>query len=287
MPFFNFKMFFVEGRYEKLPKKVKKEVNKLHLLDRYIFESYQKGKRVDRLVIDYVVSSLKIFLRFYDELKRPLKKYMEEAVGEIPITFFTIDNLKVDEEIEESVDPLIDMADSQALKELDRKDLAKKTLKRLEELRKKFRVNGFVLKSDFPDYSKNKYFGQNDKFLEGLNDLSLKKEVINLKKDIMKYEEDYNKIIRFSSKKRDLRKEIINFFTSIIKLSLKIKNRHIKKRYIDNLLEYLSFLFYSKKIKMSLKLREVINEFIDIGYIENIDRFLNQKLKELENIQKE
>lgn len=277
-------MFFVEGRYEKLPKKVKKEVNKLHLLDRYIFESYQKGKRVDRLVIDYVISSLKIFLRFYDELKQPFKEYIEEAVGEIPITFFEIDKLNVSKKIEDTIDPLIDMADSQALKEINRKNLSKKILKKLKELGKEFKKNKFVLELDFPDYSEKKYFNKEDKFLVGLYDSSLKKEVINLKKDIMKYEEDYNKIIIFSSKKRDLRKEIINFFTSIIKLSLKIKNRYIKKRYLNNLLEYLSFLFYSKKVKMPYKLKEIINEFIDISYIKNTDQFLNQKLKKLEEL---
>ena len=60
---------------------------------------------------------------------------MTEAIGIIPITFFTLDNLKVNKKIEETIDPLIDIVDAHANLHINRKKLILEVLAKLENLK--------------------------------------------------------------------------------------------------------------------------------------------------------
>jgi len=278
-------MFFAEGEYEKFPLVIKRKINELHLLDRHIYETNRKGRDINRLVIDYVILSLRIFLNFYDKLKQPLKGYMEDAIANIPVTF-ALDKLKIDKQVKDSIKPLLDITGTCAFRKLKKKEIAKETLKRLERLRIRFTQNEVPLKVSFPDYSTKKYFDGEDKFLLGLDDPSLKKEITDLKKRIMKYKEDYNKIVEFSRHNKNVEKETIKFFVGILKLFFKTKNEYLKKRYINKLLEYLAFLFYYKKINISEELKRTIYEFIEIKHIEDYNEFIQRKFKRFKDINK-
>ncbi len=131
-------MFFAEGRLEKFPREIKEKVEELYNLDRFISQCNKKGINVDLLVIDYLTFSLGLFLRYHKRLIPPLKQYFEEALGEIPIMFFNIDNLRVNKRVKMVVLELVDMSDADSLRHLDREALAKKIYKNLREIRKSF-----------------------------------------------------------------------------------------------------------------------------------------------------
>ena len=100
-----------------------KNLNKL-----YLKISKKESSTIKIELIDFVISSLEIFIEFYDSLTISSKKHLEEEIGEIIISLLYIDNLTVDKETKEILGNLVDLADSHALVNLNKKCLVKNTL---------------------------------------------------------------------------------------------------------------------------------------------------------------
>ncbi len=128
-------MFFAEGEIEKFPKEIKKKIYDLEIKDKEIYHLDKKGKNVNLKVIDFTINSLSLFLKYERELNKEQKNLMTEAIGNIPITFFILDNLKIDKKIKEIINPLTDIIDAHASLHINRKKLVTTVLKRLKKLK--------------------------------------------------------------------------------------------------------------------------------------------------------
>jgi len=280
-------MFLAEREYNKLPSKIKKEINLLHLKDRLIYEANKKNKNINFAVIDYVINSIYVYLRYHKKVNKKIRSILEESLGQIPITFFDLDRLKVDKEVIEKINPLLDTINSHALKTLNRESIIKSVLRNLIKLKGKYKKEDYSgLKISFPDFSKGKYFNKKDLFLIGVKDPKIKKSIVHLKKKISSYKQDYYNIVKLSKKHKNVDKETTIFFLNILEIYSETKNRFLQKRYLNNLLSELAFLFYYKKINLSRELKEAIYEFIDMDYVEDCDSFIQKKLKQLKKIKK-
>ena len=132
-------MFFLELIWKELPRELKTKIEKLYLKDKEIFRKNKEGKNVDLDVIDFSIQSLTIFFEYYKKVNKRIKDSLTEGIGAIPIVFFCNDNLKVSKEIEETLDPLIDIMNSHANLYINREKFIRETLKKLRELRKKYK----------------------------------------------------------------------------------------------------------------------------------------------------
>ena len=71
-------------------------------------------------------------------MKKLIKDDLTEGIGAIPVTFFDADNLKVSEDIEETIELLRDIIDAHANLHINREELIKDVLKKLEGLKEKY-----------------------------------------------------------------------------------------------------------------------------------------------------
>lgn len=128
-------MFFAEGEKEKFPKEIKRRISLLEGKDKKIYLLNKNNKKVDTEIIDFVMDSIHLFLENEKKLNPKQKELMIEAIGNIPITFFVLDNLKVKKEVKETIKPLVDIIDSASNLQIDRKKLILKVLENLERLK--------------------------------------------------------------------------------------------------------------------------------------------------------
>ena len=129
-------MFTCEGDSEKLPKELNKRIDELCKEYEKAHDKYDKGGKIDKEIIAFTIKSLKLFLKYESKVGKEVRDIMSEAVGNIPVTF-DLDEIKFSKEIEEIVDPLIDILDAHACKWINRKKFVEKTLKRLQNLKLK------------------------------------------------------------------------------------------------------------------------------------------------------
>ncbi|MFH0831822.1 MAG: hypothetical protein V1886_03080 [archaeon] len=115
-----------EGSYEKLPKKLKQELEKHTKKYDKIHELYKKGKNIDKEIIDLYTGLLKTYL----ETKH---LYFKNVLGDLPIVFET-EKLRFNKNIEEIEHELVNMD----APNIDPEKLAKKKLQEFEELGQKF-----------------------------------------------------------------------------------------------------------------------------------------------------
>ncbi len=130
-------MFFAEGEEKEFPEDIKSEIHRLESKDREIYELNQKKKNIDSEVIDFVIESLEVFLKYEKELNKKQKDLMTGAIGDIPITFFILDKLKVKKEIKEAIGPLVDIYDSHCNLHINREKLIWKVLNKLKQIQEK------------------------------------------------------------------------------------------------------------------------------------------------------
>ncbi|MEK6897151.1 MAG: hypothetical protein AABW93_01325 [Nanoarchaeota archaeon] len=131
-----FKMFFAEGEFEQLPERIKKDIVKFKKIDKIIYEENKKGKNVDKLIIKYTISSIEFYLKYDNELNKKTRNILLGGIGNIPITFFILDKIKIKKELKETISPLIDIVDSHANLHINRKKLILNVLRKLEQLKK-------------------------------------------------------------------------------------------------------------------------------------------------------
>jgi len=140
LPFSFFKMFFAEKEEKEFSEEIRKEIDKLESKDREIYESNKKNKNIDIEVINFVIDSLNLFLKCKDKLNKKQRDLMTEAIGNIPITFFILDKLKVKEDIKKTINPLVDIVDAHANLHISREKLILKVLNDLRNLPKSYKV---------------------------------------------------------------------------------------------------------------------------------------------------
>lgn len=131
-------MFFAEKEEDNFPEEIKEKIYNLESRDKEIYHLNKEGRNIDLDVVNFVIDSLKLFLKYEKKLNKEQKKLMTEAIGNIPITFFTLDNLKVNKKIEDIIDPLIDIVDAHANLHIDRKELILEVLKKLQRLKEEY-----------------------------------------------------------------------------------------------------------------------------------------------------
>ena len=129
-------MFFAEGEFEQLPERIKKDIVKFKKIDKIIYEENKKGKNVDKLIIKYTISSIEFYLKYDNELNKKTRNILLGGIGNIPITFFILDKIKIKKELKETISPLIDIVDSHANLHINRKKLILNFLRKLEQLKK-------------------------------------------------------------------------------------------------------------------------------------------------------
>lgn len=129
-------MFFAEGEFEQLPERIKKDIVKFKKIDKIIYEENKKGKNVDKLIIKYTISSIEFYLKYDNELNKKTRNILLGGIGNIPITFFILDKIKIKKELKETISPLIDIVDSHANLHINRKKLILNVLRKLEQLKK-------------------------------------------------------------------------------------------------------------------------------------------------------
>ena len=250
-------MFFVNSRYKELPKELKMQINDLHFLDREIYETNKKNKKINLLVIGYVLESCEIFFRFRNKVNKKILSYMEEALGEIPIMFFYIDNLKVKNKIKNLMTPLIDLADVGTISGESECMLIESVYKNLKKEKSNFDKEKIIFK-----------FKSEQIFEVDINDKKLNKEINDVKNKYKELFKDYNKKL--------LNKKLPEYFIDIINLYFKYRDKSI-----INLLENSIFFFYFKSEFINQSLWGKIGDFIDIKEFKDIDSVLREKIKQL------
>jgi len=128
-------MFFAKGQLKILPKTLQKELELFYEKYEKVHESYDKEKKIDIEMIGCVIYSLNLYLKWEKKVNKNVRDLMSEAIGEIPIMIM-IDKIKLSKEIEEIINPLIDIDVSHANLHINRKKLILDVLRKLEELKK-------------------------------------------------------------------------------------------------------------------------------------------------------
>lgn len=131
-------MFFLELIYKELPKEMKSKIDDLYIKDKKIFEKNKEGKNIDLDVINFTINSLTIFLNYNKKVNKKIRDDLTEGIGAIPITFFDADNLKVSKDIEETIELLRDIIDAHTNLHINREELIKDVLKKLQKLKEKY-----------------------------------------------------------------------------------------------------------------------------------------------------
>jgi len=124
-------MFFAEGEEKEFPEEIRVNINRLESKDKEIYDLNKKNRDINLEVINFVIDSLNLFLKYEDKLSLKQKDLMTEAIGNIPITFFILDKLRIKKNIKEIVNLLVDIIDANANLHINRTELIKEVLKKL------------------------------------------------------------------------------------------------------------------------------------------------------------
>ena len=259
------KMFFAKGEIEKLPHNLRKNINRLDIRYQLICYLNDEKKDINRKIIDFTIDSLNLSLKYYDRINKKIRNIMTEAVGNIPMTL-DLDNIKISKEIEETINPLIDIIDAHACLEINRKELIKEILKKLQKLKKKFKGRRFPkIKITPPSFSEKKY--------------PKSSEYLNSK--FKKCEKEAKNILKLSEEKKNINKEIINFYINVLRYY--IKNRH---PYFIEWINNLPAILVGKKIKIDENIEDILFDQINRSKWSDIEKQMKQKLKEFKKLQK-
>jgi len=98
-----------------------------------IIEKVKEGEEISNDVRDYSMNILKEIIRNWKEDDEDIKEKLGEEAGEIPIKLFGMADLKVEKRLDEIINQLMDIEDSKAMKEIDRKSLIEKVYFELNE----------------------------------------------------------------------------------------------------------------------------------------------------------
>jgi hypothetical protein len=126
-------MFFAEGEIEKLPEKLQEELELFYKKYEYLHDLYDNKRDINKEMIECIILSLRIYLKWGKKSKKEVRDLMSGAVGNIPITL-DLDNIKLSKKVEEIINPLIDIIDSHANLHINREKLTLEVLNELEKL---------------------------------------------------------------------------------------------------------------------------------------------------------
>lgn len=129
-------MFFAEGEFEKLSSELQKELGLFYIKYEQLHDLYDERKDITKEMIECITSSLRIYLEWEKKSEKKVRDLMGEAVGNIPITL-DLDNIELPKNVEEVINPLIDIIDAHANLHIDRKELIKSVLNNLYKLKEK------------------------------------------------------------------------------------------------------------------------------------------------------
>ena len=126
-------MFFSNGEEEKLPKGLQKELELFYIEYEKLHDLYDEGKDITKEMIECIISSLRIYLKWEKKSEKKIRDLMSEAVGEIPIMIM-IDKIKLSKEVEKIIKPLVDIDVSNSNLHINRKKLILEVLKKLKKV---------------------------------------------------------------------------------------------------------------------------------------------------------
>jgi len=256
-------MFFAEGEEKKLPEKLKEELNRLDIRYQLICYFDDNGENIDRKIIDYVIDSLNLSLKYYDKVGKRVRDLITGAIGNIPLTL-DLDKLNLNRKIREIIAPLIDIIDAHACKDINRKKLIISILKKLVRLRRKFKGGEFKeVKIGPPLFSEKKY----------------PKPSTFLKKKFEECKEEFYNFLRLRKEKKDLNKGAINLYTNLLELYLETKHPHFLE-----FMNQLPVTFAGRKIKLDDRIENIMFDQITSKEISSSKRFIYQKLKKLKRL---
>ena len=92
-------MFFAEGEIGKFSEEIREKIDDLMINDKEIYQLNKRKKDINLEVIEFTINSIKLFLEYEKKLSNEQKNAMTEAIGNIPVTFFILDKLKVNKKI--------------------------------------------------------------------------------------------------------------------------------------------------------------------------------------------
>ena len=256
-------MFFAKGETEKLPKELQKKLNKLDIRYQLICYFNDKKKNINRKIIDYIIDSLGLSLKYYDKIRTDIRDLMTGAVGNIPLTL-DLDNIKLSKKIKDILHPLIDIIDYQSNLHINRKKLIVKVLKNLQKIKKDFKEGGFPkIKIASPSFSEKKYPEPSS----------------SLKKKFEKCEEDFYSFLKSCESEKNIDKKVINLYSNLLELYLETKHP-----YFLEFINKLPVILIGMKIKLDRRIEDIIFDQIYSDDLHNRKEFINQKLKKLKEL---
>lgn len=128
-------MFFSEGEIKKLPRLLQQELELFYQKYEKSHQMYDGGIEFSKELIKSIIFSLELYFKWENKVNKKIKNIMEEAVGNIPLTI-ELDKIELTKKLSDIINPLIDIIDSNACLEIDRKKFIKKTLYNLKKLDK-------------------------------------------------------------------------------------------------------------------------------------------------------
>ena len=100
-----------------------------------IISKYKKGKEISEEVRKYSIKVLKEIIDNWKESNISSREKLGEEAGEIPIKLFGMADLKVKKELDDIISQLMDIEDSKAMINIDRKKLIGKVYSELKNLK--------------------------------------------------------------------------------------------------------------------------------------------------------
>ena len=256
-------MFFAKGETEKLPEELQKKLNKLDIRYQLICYLNDENKNINRKIIDYIIDSLELSLKYYDKIRTDIRDLITGAVGNIPLTL-DLDNIKLPRKIKDILHPLIDIIDYQSNLHIDRKRLIVDVLKNLQKLKKDFKDREFPkIKIAPPFFSEKKYPEPSS----------------SLKKKFEKCEEDFYNFLKSCKDEKNIDKKVINLYSNLLELYLETKHP-----YFLEFINKLPVILIGMKIKLDERIEDIIFDQIYLHELRNRKEFINQKLKKLEEL---
>jgi hypothetical protein len=136
-------MFFAEGEEKEFPEEIRVNINRLESKDKEIYDLNKKNRDINLEVINFVIDSLNLFLKYEDKLSLKQKDLMTEAIGNIPITFFILDKLRIKKNVKDIINPLVDIIDAHANLHINRIKLIKDVLEELIDEKVRLEKDGY------------------------------------------------------------------------------------------------------------------------------------------------
>ncbi len=127
-------MFFAEGEEKEFPEEIKEEIYQLESEDKEIYKLNKADEGINSRVILFVLSALNLFLKWRKILNEKQEDLMTEALGNISITFFILDKLKVKENVKKAINSLVDIINAHSNLHVNRERLIKRVYSELKNL---------------------------------------------------------------------------------------------------------------------------------------------------------